>query len=81
MEYPFEHQEYYEDHSILLQKESENDDWYIIVHSDAGYSYDGWWRDSADKTQNEAFAEALNGACLKKNPTPLPEKTNPVRDL
>lgn len=40
-------------------------DWYIRVnHPDGGYLYDGYWRDSDDKSPEEAVAEAFRGAEL-----------------
>lgn len=40
-------------------------DWYITVRvHEAGFIYDGWWRDSEDKTLAEAVEEAFRGACL-----------------
>lgn len=53
--------------SILLQKDKPNGNWYLIVHTkDGGYLYDGYWQDSADKTEAEAFMEAKFGAGLIK---------------
>lgn len=53
----------YKRHQIHLEKESPCKDWYIqVVAPDGCYAYDGWWRDSADKTEHEASAEAKRGA-------------------
>jgi hypothetical protein len=53
-------------HSISLTRESSLHDWYIIVkHPSGGNLYDGWWRDSSDKTAKDALAEAKRGAMLK----------------
>ncbi len=53
------------DHIINLSRESENEDWYIIVTAPCGmHDYDGWWQDSADKSIEDALAEAVRGSCL-----------------
>jgi len=55
-------------YEIHVQREVPDDragDWYITVRVyEAGLIYDGWWRDSADKTLAEAVEEAFRGACL-----------------
>lgn len=54
-------------HSIHIQRESEAADWYIwVTHPNGCRSYDGYWRDSAFKTREEAIHEAKRGACLIK---------------
>lgn len=48
-----------------IERDSNDDDWYIQVRpSDSGYVYDGWWRDSAHRTMEEAVREAIRGACI-----------------
>lgn len=55
----------YKDCEITLHKLSDEDNWYITVEKgDRGFLYDGWWRDSSNKTTDEAYQEALTGACL-----------------
>lgn len=50
---------------VLLEKESEESDWYITVMAQSGlFLYDGWWKDSSGKTWNEAFIEAKTGSKL-----------------
>lgn len=51
--------------TVHLSKETEEAEWYITVTAKDGcYSYDGWWRDSSEKTWQEALHEAKRGACL-----------------
>lgn len=48
--------------------------WYIIVTAPNGcHAYNGWWRDSAGRTADEAIAEAKRGAMLE---TTSKEKSN-----
>ena len=55
----------YRRNEILLQKEAPDRNWYIIVTDRTGGTrYDGYWRDSEDKTEAEALAEAKKGACI-----------------
>ncbi|MDA8485108.1 hypothetical protein NNO07_18740 [Pseudomonas resinovorans] len=57
------------DHIIDISRESEEANWYIVVTAPCGMrDYDGWWADSADKTIEEALAEAVNGSCLFELP-------------
>lgn len=52
-------------HYIQCDKASPDADWYITVIAPTGvYSYDGYWRDSAARTPQEAVAEAIRGAAL-----------------
>lgn len=52
-------------HQIHLEKESPRKNWYIqVIAPDGRFCYDGWWRDSEDKTEREASAEAKRGACI-----------------
>lgn len=54
-------------HEITIERESRTENWYIRVIAPNGMKdYDGWWRDSADKTVAEAFEEAKRGAQLIK---------------
>lgn len=46
-----------------IERDDADEDWYIRVSpTDDSYLYDGWWRDSADKSLREAVAEALVGS-------------------
>ncbi|MNZ37486.1 hypothetical protein D3C78_549330 [compost metagenome] len=57
------------DHAIEISRENEGEDWYIVVTAPCGvHSYDGWWADSAEKTIEEALAEAVHGSCLFELP-------------
>lgn len=39
--------------------------WYIVVTEESGMrSYDGYWRDSAHRSLDDAITEACTGACL-----------------
>lgn len=52
-------------HLITVSKDTTDSDWYIRVQAPSGcYAYDGWWRDSADKTKHQAIEEAKRGALL-----------------
>lgn len=54
-------------HVITVERETKRDNWYITVQCpDGTYAYDGWWRDSVDKTVEQAIAEAKHGAQLEK---------------
>lgn len=49
--------------NIDVHRDADTEDWYIQVKTvDGGYIYDGWWKDSANKTAAEAIAEAMRGA-------------------
>lgn len=53
---------HYKRHFIHIAQELDRN-WYIIVTDHTGsYGYDGYWRDSADKTKEEAFEQACRGA-------------------
>lgn len=40
-------------------------DWYIVVILESGMrAYDGYWRDSAHRSLDDAITEACVGACL-----------------
>lgn len=55
----------YKGHDIDVSRKNRRDDWYIQVRASNGcFSYDGWWNDSADRTQREAVLEAIRGACI-----------------
>ncbi len=42
-----------------------NGDWYIQVRPiDGCYDYDGWWRDSSDKSLESAINQAMHGAMI-----------------
>lgn len=57
----------YRRHLIQVEREEDYENWYIRVVSPQGIKcYDGWWKNSADKTVKEAVAEAKRGACLVK---------------
>lgn len=52
--------------AITVSRYDSSQEWYITVTDPAGgYLYDGWWRDSEDKTLVEAIAEAKRGAMLE----------------
>lgn len=55
---------WYKDHSIDIERES-CDSFYIAVHGDEGYTYDGYWRKTPSATMVEAIEEAITGSCLK----------------
>lgn len=60
-----EHHHTFKRHRIALTRDGYDKDWYIQVTApDGGYVYDGWWRDSADKTAAQALEEAKRGALL-----------------
>lgn len=66
---PSYHYADYKGHSIILQEPNSQsnywDCWYIIVHGpDGDYCYDGGWPDSEDKTLEQAFYEACDGAMI-----------------
>lgn len=53
--------------TIDVYKDHEHDDWYITVtFPDGTYGYDGWWRDSAHRSENDAIEEAKEGAELNE---------------
>jgi len=61
----------YKKHAIEISRDEFLGNYYIMVRSPSGtYCYDGYWRDSADKTMAEAIEEAKIGAGLKKRPIP-----------
>jgi hypothetical protein len=50
---------------IVIDRENENQDWYIQATSSNGcMRYDGWWQGSQDKSIEEALEEAIHGARL-----------------
>lgn len=53
-------------HDIHIQRDEKMFGWwYIIVTAPCGSkAYNGWWHDSADRTADEAIAEAKRGAML-----------------
>ncbi len=68
-----------QEYSITATRDDEFSNWSIEVrHPDGGHLYDGYWRDSVDKTMTEVIAEALHGAML---PHPAPaQKVVPVAE-
>lgn len=55
----------YKQHDIRIDRTARNPNWYIVVRGPDGcYACDGWWRDSADKTMDEAILEACRGSLL-----------------
>lgn len=55
----------YKGHDILIERAHPADNWYIQVRGPDGcFCYDGWWPESARKTQREAVLEALEGSLL-----------------
>lgn len=57
----------YKGHHIHCYVDTENGCWYIIVTDKTGMTaYDGWWRDSEDKSVDHAIEEALRGSMLLK---------------
>lgn len=55
----------YKGYQITVERERRGVDWYITVTCPSGdLAYDGWWRDSAYKSHEEAIAEAKKGAML-----------------
>lgn len=61
-----EFEAWWQDHYIHVRRDDERDgNWYIVVKApNGGFLYDGWWRDSDDRTVEQAVAEAFDGACL-----------------
>lgn len=52
------------DHQVIIEKRA-GEDYYIEVRAPNGcYCYDGFWAGSADKTIEEAIAEAKAGALI-----------------
>lgn len=52
--------------NIDVRRDSDQEDWYIrVAGADGEILYDGWWRDSADKTRVEAIQEAMKGAQIQ----------------
>ena len=57
----------YKDHTVSVHRDRPGSDWYFIVTDpDGSYSTDGWWRDSAQKTMEEAIVESIVGAGLDR---------------
>jgi hypothetical protein len=55
----------YKGHEIRIQRDDDRQDWYIAVRDQGGYYvYDGYWRDSSDKSLDDAIIEACQGAML-----------------
>lgn len=53
----------YEGYEIELEREDEDDQWYIQVRPiEQGHLYDGWWRGSEGESKEAAVREALRGA-------------------
>lgn len=66
----------FKNHGISLTRDRRDEDWYIRVRAPDGcYVYDGWWRDSAEKTAKDALFEAKVGAGL----IPAPCSMDPFR--
>jgi hypothetical protein len=56
---------------IVATRDKPGRNWYIRVTAPDGcYIYDGWWRDSEDKSSADAIEEAKRGAGLL--PIPIP---------
>lgn len=61
----------YKQHDIRIDRDDHRLNWYITVRAPDGcYVYDGWWRDSAHKTMDDAIFEACCGAMLIAAPQP-----------
>lgn len=64
---PEEHDVRFKGHDINVSKDSLSSNWYIrVTHPNGSKLYDGWWRDSANATWQEAVDEAKLGAMLVK---------------
>lgn len=62
---PEVHEVRFKRHNIRVSKDRPASNWYIVVTAPSGLrAYDGWWPDSADKSWQDAVAEAKDGACL-----------------
>lgn len=62
---PEEHETIFKRHHISVSKDSLSANWYIrVTHPNGSMLYDGWWRDSASATWQEAVEEAKQGALL-----------------
>lgn len=56
----------YRNHTFDLRQEGPRNWWYIRVTAPCGsYDYDGWWKDSEDKTVDDAILEAMAGAGME----------------
>ncbi len=65
---------------VFGERDSAHQNWYIMVTAPDGcYAYDGWWKDSEDKSAPEVVEEAIRGACILKDYKPCPKcNGNPV---
>ena len=55
----------YKQHDIEIVRVGSIRNWYIRVRAPNGlHAYDGYWSDSAQKSLDDAIAEACIGACL-----------------
>ena len=64
---PEEHDKRFKGHDINVSKDSLSANWYIrVIHPNGSKLYDGWWRDSANATWQEAIEEAKRGAMLNR---------------
>lgn len=55
----------FKENSIIIFRENNDRDWYIIVNSKSGsYLVDGWWNNSFTATIYEALDYALEEAML-----------------
>ena len=68
---PEEHDVRIKNHDINVSKDSLSANWYIrVTHHNGCKLYDGWWRESANATWQEAVEEAKRGAMLIKPKEP-----------
>lgn len=55
----------YKQHSIAIERDCPLVDWYIVVIDSKGrVTYDGWWKNSAEKSVDEAITQALKESFL-----------------
>lgn len=66
---PEDHDVRFKRHDINVSKDALSSNWYIrVTHPNGSKLYDGWWRDSANATWQEAVEEAKRGALLVPAP-------------
>ena len=70
---PEDHDVRFKGHDINVSKDALSTNWYIrVIHPNGSKLYDGWWRDSANATWQEAVEEAKRGALLVPAPKEAP---------
>jgi hypothetical protein len=55
----------YGEYYYHIQRDSADEDWYIQVWPhEYEYVYDGWWKDSKDRSIKDAVKEAIEGGMI-----------------